>query len=160
MVPSQSDDKLLHTLVAAAASSAASATSSLSAAAASSASSQPPKPLFVSASSSRSPFVSSTRGVHGVLRSWDGVASGLVDAAEALQLHIGSSVPPCPEVFRFLARNYAIVSPSLVEAAAVNSTAAAEAGIPLISALWHLMSCIFTKEQYVHPPPALVLVTI
>jgi hypothetical protein len=77
------------------------------------------------------------------------VASGLVDAAEALQLHIGSTVPPCPEVFRFLARTYAIVSPTLVDAAAVNSTAAAEAGIPLISALWHVMSCMFTKEQYV-----------
>jgi hypothetical protein len=57
------------------------------------------------------------------------------------------SVPPCPEVFRFLSRNYTIASSSLVDAAAANSTAAAEAGIPLVSALWHVMSCLFTREQ-------------
>jgi hypothetical protein len=99
------------------------------------------------------------------LRFWDGIGNGLVDAAEALQvplllhktkrktsnvpqLHLGSSVPPCPEVFRFLCRNYAITSPTLVDAAFTNAVAAKEAGVPLISALWQLLSCLFTKEQY------------
>jgi WD40 repeat protein len=134
--PQQSDDKLfLQTLSAAAA--AASAASAAT----------PSKALSVSTSTPRPAPPLSRRG-HGLLRFWDGVASGFVDAAEALQLHIGSSVPPCPEIFRFLCRNYSISSPTLVDAAASNATAAAEAGLPLISALWQLISCLFTREQY------------
>ena len=153
-VPLQTDEKLLQTLSAAAAASATSSSSSS---------------LSTSASgpslSLTSKSLSTRANGHGLLRIWDGIGNGFVDAADALQahayvfktkphshhilqLHLGSSVPPCPEVLRFLCRNYSIASPTLVDAAETNAIAASEAGLSLLSALWRLLACIFTKEQY------------
>jgi hypothetical protein len=139
--PLQTDEKLLQTLAAAAAASSAPSSAPSS--------SLISKALPTTASTPRPPPPPSPRTTgHGILRFWDGIGNGLVDAAEALQLHLGSTVPPCPEVFRFLCRNYSIAAPTLVDAAASNAVAAQEAGLPIIAALWQLLSCLFTKEQY------------